>query len=125
MVINKDNINQFIDDTVVDCSNSGITHIEYIPEGITYLHCSNNKLTSLPNLPNSLTNLFCYNNLLTNLPILPNSLNYLDCSDNKLTDHPTDRYDKQWFIKHNNRLKIEKRSNTIKKILTLKTSTTW
>ena len=65
MRITKENIDRFIYGTIMDCSNKGITHIEYIPDGIIHLYCSNNKLTELPKLPESLEYLYCYNN---NLP---------------------------------------------------------
>ena len=48
MVINKDNINQFIIGTIMDCSEKNITSIEYIPDNITHLYCDNNQLTSYP-----------------------------------------------------------------------------
>ena len=65
MVITKENINKFIEGSSMDCSNKGITHIEYIPDGITRLFCHSNRLTELPKLPESLMGLFCGNN---NLP---------------------------------------------------------
>ena len=65
MRVTKSNINQFIEGSSMDCSNKGITHIEYIPDGIKRLYCYNNKLTELPKLPESLYYLDCHNN---NLP---------------------------------------------------------
>ena len=65
MWITKENINEFIEGSSMDCPDMDITHIEYIPDGITGLYCWNNKLTELPKLPNSLTYLDCGNN---NLP---------------------------------------------------------
>ena len=65
MRITKENINKFIEGSSMDCSNKGITHIEYIPDGITGLNCWNNKLTELPKLPESLYYLDCKHN---NLP---------------------------------------------------------
>ena len=47
MHITKDNINQFINGTSMDCSDFGITRLEYTPDGITHLYCYNNKLTKL------------------------------------------------------------------------------
>ena len=35
MVITKENIEQYIYGTIMDCSDRGITSIEYLPEGIT------------------------------------------------------------------------------------------
>tara|TARA_R110002153_G_scaffold80525_1_gene204590 strand:+ start:184 stop:465 length:282 start_codon:yes stop_codon:yes gene_type:complete len=64
MRITKDNIGEFINGKSMYCSNKDITHIEYIPDGITNLFCSNNKLTELPKLPESLEYLYCrINNL--------------------------------------------------------------
>ena len=117
MVINKHNIHQFIDGKEMDCSYEGITSIEYIPEGITHLYCYNNQLTQLPKLPNSLKRLDCRNNKLTDLPYLPDSLIELYCVNNKLTSSPKHSIDQQWWINHNNRLKIINRSNIIKKLL--------
>ena len=65
MWITKDNIDKFIKGTTIDCSNKGITRLEYIPDGIRHLYCSNNKLTELPKLPESLKYLSCHNNKLT------------------------------------------------------------
>ena len=65
MHITKDNIYEFIYGTIMDCSNKGITRLEYIPDGITHLWCENNKLTSIPKLPESLKRLSCEHN---NLP---------------------------------------------------------
>ena len=65
MLITKENIDEFIKGTTMDCSHKGISHIEYIPESITRLHCGYNQLTELPKLPESLTSLYCDNN---NLP---------------------------------------------------------
>ena len=84
MRITKENINKFIEGSSMDCSNTGITHIEYIPDGIKRLYCHSNKLTELPKLPESLTDLYCGVNKLTELPKLPNSLTYLDCGNNNL-----------------------------------------
>ena len=84
MHITKDNINQFINGSSMDCSSKGITHIEYIPDGITRLFCRNNKLTELPKLPESLISLCCENNKLTELPKLPDGLKYLYCYNNNL-----------------------------------------
>ena len=70
MHITKYNINEFINGTIMNCSDNdirGITHIDYIPEGITHLYCNNNELTELPKLPESLECLDCYNN---NLPYI-------------------------------------------------------
>ena len=84
MRITKDNINEFIKGTSVDCSNKRITHIEYIPDGITHLYFYYNQLTELPKLPESLTHLYCFNNQLTELPKLPESLTHLWCENNNL-----------------------------------------
>ena len=84
MHITKDNIDKFIKGTRMDCSNKRITHIEYIPDGITSLWCENNQLTELPKLPNGLISLWCYNNQLTELPKLPDGLISLDCGGNQL-----------------------------------------
>ena len=65
MRVTKSNINKFIEGSSMDCSNTGITHIEYIPDGIKRLYCYNNKLTELPKLPESLYYLDCKHN---NLP---------------------------------------------------------
>ena len=73
MRITKENINEFIKDSLMSCPNKGITHIEYIPDGITRLDCWNNKLTELPKLPNSLYYLDCKHN---NLPYLINIDNF-------------------------------------------------
>ena len=84
MWITKDNINEFTYGDTMDCSNKGITHIEYIPDGIKRLYCYDNKLTELPKLPESLISLDCYNNKLTSLPKLPESLEYFSCQYNNL-----------------------------------------
>ena len=84
MHITKDNIYEFIYGSLMDCSDKGITRLEYIPDGITSLWCENNKLTSIPKLPESLKRLFCSNNQLTELPKLPDSLKRLDCINNNL-----------------------------------------
>ena len=65
MIITKDNINEFIEGTKLYFYNKGITHIEYIPDGITRLFCHSNRLTELPKLPESLIHLSCEDN---NLP---------------------------------------------------------
>ena len=84
MRVTKDNINKFIEGTRMDCSNKGITNIEYIPDGIKRLYCDNNRLTELPKLPENLIDLHCGDNKLTELPKLPNSLKRLDCRNNNL-----------------------------------------
>ena len=84
MWITKENINEFIEGSSMDCPSKGITHIEYIPDGITRLDCWNNKLTELPKLPNSLIGLYCGDNKLTELPKLPDGLIRLYCVDNNL-----------------------------------------
>ena len=84
MRITKDNINEFIYRTTMNCDNYGITGIDYIPEGITSLLCLGNKLTNLPHLPEGLVVLNCYNNQLTELPKLPDSLKSLNCESNNL-----------------------------------------
>ena len=89
MRITKDNIGEFINGKSMYCSNKDITHIEYIPDGITNLFCSNNKLTELPKLPDSLVELWCEYNKLTELPKLPESLEYLYCRINNLPYHIT------------------------------------
>ena len=84
MHITKDNIGQFIYGSLMDCSDKGITRLEYIPDGITGLYCYNNKLTELPKLPESLVDLNCYNNKLTSIPKLPDGLISLWCYENNL-----------------------------------------
>ena len=84
MHITKDNIGEFIYGPLMDCSDKGITHIEYIPDDITHLDCDNNRLTELPKLPESLIGLYCGDNKLTELPKLPESLIHLSCEDNNL-----------------------------------------
>ena len=84
MRITKGNINEFIEGSSMDCSNKGITRLEYIPDGIKRLYCNNNKLTELPKLPESLEYLSCGNNKLTELPKLPESLIGLYCYVNNL-----------------------------------------
>ena len=84
MRITKDNINEFINGTTMDCSNMDITYIEYIPETITHLYCNNNQLTELPKLPDSLRYFDCNNNKLTSLPKLPDLLISLLCYNNNL-----------------------------------------
>ena len=101
MLVTKENINEFIEGSSMDCPDMDITHIEYIPDGITGLYCWNNKLTELPKLPESLTDLYCSDNKLTELPILPNSLKRLDCRNNNL---PYDITIKN-FKEHNTLLK--------------------
>ena len=143
MIINKHNVDQYIKDTRLICSNKSITSIEYIPEGIHMIQCSHNKLTKLPNLPNSLMHLQCSHNKLTHLPDLPDglmvigcaynqltqlpklpkNLGYLYCQYNNLTSYPNNNTSRQWFKDHNNSLKLLKRSTTIKSILTVDKST--
>ncbi len=84
MHITKENIHKFIYGKTMNCDNKDITHIEYIPDGITHLYCRNNKLTSLPKLPNGLISLYCNNNKLTSLPKLPILLRSLYCHNNNL-----------------------------------------
>lgn len=84
MRITKDNIDEFINGSVIYCSNMGITGIDYIPDGITELYCGDNKLTSLPELPTGLKSLYCYANKLTSLPKLPTSLINLSSFKNNL-----------------------------------------
>ena len=84
MRITKENIDRFINDTKMDCSDRNITKIDYIPDGIRYLHCGSNKLTELPKLPENLVYLYCFCNELTSLPKLPESLIKLSCYDNNL-----------------------------------------
>ncbi len=62
MIISKDNINKFVKGTMMDCSNRGITYIEFVPEGVSHFYCYNNKLTELPILPENLTSLHCWKN---------------------------------------------------------------
>ena len=88
MRITKYNIDRFINGSEINCSNMIITHIEFIPEGITHLYCYNNILTELPKLPESLISLNCDNNQLTKLPRLPDSLTDLYCINNQLTKLP-------------------------------------
>ena len=110
MWITKENINEFIEGSSMDCSNKGITNIEYIPDGIKRLYCYNNKLTSLPKLPESLTYLHCRYNELTELPKLPESLTDLYCRNNNLPYEITiDNYKE----KHN---KFIKRKLILKRI---------
>ena len=66
MRITKENIHEFIEGSSMDCSNKGITNIEYIPDGITGLNCHSNRLTELPKLPDGLIHLYCEHN--NNLP---------------------------------------------------------
>ena len=84
MRITKYNIDRFINGSEINCSNMIITHIEFIPEGITHLYCYNNILTELPKLPESLISLNCDNNQLTKLPRLPDSLTDLYCDNNNI-----------------------------------------
>ena len=112
MYITKENIDKFIGGTTMDCYNMDITHIDYIPEGITHFDCSNNQLTSLPKLPESLMYFYCNNNQLISLPKLPESLMYLNCYNNNLPyliniDN---------FKEHNNKIKLIKRKNILEKI---------
>ena len=97
MRITKYNIDRFINGSEMNCSNMIITHIEYIPEGITHLYCQYNKLTELlpmgdsygiPKLPDSLKYLDCYDNNLYSLPKLSDGLKYLYCQNNELTSLP-------------------------------------
>ena len=111
MWITKENINKFIEGSSMDCSNTGITHIEYIPDGIKRLYCYNNKLTELPKLPDSLKRLYCRYNRLTELPKLPESLYYLDCHNNNLPYEIT-----IGNIKEHN--KLIKRKEILKRICT-------
>jgi len=119
MVITKENINQFIEGSSMDCSNKGITHIEYIPDGITRLYCWNNKLTELPKLPESLISLYCGDNKLTELPILPNSLIGLYCSNNQLTSLPKLPESLEYFSCQYNNLPYEITLNNLKEHNTL------
>ena len=86
MRITKENIHEFIDETIMNCDNYCVTHIDYIPDHITHLYCHYNKLTSLPKLPESLEHLYCSWNRLTSLPKLPNGLISLYCWHNQLTE---------------------------------------
>ena len=109
MHITKENIHEFIDGTRMNCRNKGITHIDFIPDHIKYLHCNNNKLTKLPKLPNGLISLYCGGNKLISLPKLPESLKYLKCYNNNLPYPITiDNYKE-----HN---KLIKRKNILEKI---------
>ena len=118
MVINKDNIDRFIDGEIMDCRNKSITSIEYIPEGITHLYCEHNKLTQLPNLPKSLIYLDCKHNLLTTLPHLHYTLGVIYCDYNYIPNYPDDIFlDSDWISKHNKQLKLLNRSKVIKDIL--------
>ncbi len=72
MRITKDNINQFIYGSLMDCSDKGITRLEYIPDGITSLWCEHNKLTELPKLPESLEYLSCGGNQLPYIVTIEN-----------------------------------------------------
>ena len=109
MRITKYNINEFIYGSMMNCDNMGVTHIDYIPEGITHLYCGSNKLTSLNKLPESLTHLDCGNNELTKLPNLPESLTELYCYDNNLPYQITLKN----FKEHN---KLIKRKEILKRI---------
>jgi len=111
MRITKDNINEFINGTTMDCSNMDITYIEYIPETITHLYCNNNQLTKLPNLPHLLRYFDCNNNKLTSLPKLPDLLISLLCYNNNLPYKIT--IDN--FKEHN---KLIKRKEILKRICT-------
>ena len=51
MRITKENVNNFIKGLYMNCSNSNITHIDYIPNSIMYLYCRGNKLVEIPELP--------------------------------------------------------------------------
>ena len=110
MRITKYNINEFINGTIMNCSDNdirGITHIDYIPEGITHLYCNNNELTELPKLPESLECLDCYNNKLTSLPKLPDGLKDLYCWNNKLTELPILPDSLKYLKCYNNNLPYE------------------
>ena len=111
MLITKENINEFIEGTTMDCSNMYITGIDYIPETITHLYCDNNKLTELPKLPDSLRYFDCNNNKLTSLPKLPDLLISLLCYNNNLPYKIT--IDN--FKEHN---KLIKRKEILKRICT-------
>ena len=110
MIIDKTNIDKFINGPVMDCSIMEITEIKFIPEHITILWCDNNQLTYLPLLPNGLIELYCYGNQLTYLPLLPNSLKYLSCSNNKLINYPTKPLS-NWIKQHNRKLTLNKLLN--------------
>ena len=84
MRITKENIHEFIEGTIMNCDNIGVTYIEYIPDHIKYLLCGDNRLTELPKLPDGLIYLYCYSNKLTSLPKLPESLGNLSCFKNNL-----------------------------------------
>ena len=112
MRVTKENINKFIEGSSMDCSNKGITHIEYIPDGIKRLYCYNNKLTELPKLPDGLIRLYCGVNKLTELPKLPESLTDLYCYNNNLPYEITIDNIKE----HNNKLILKKRKLILEKI---------
>lgn len=88
MIISKDNINKFVKGTMMDCSNRGITYIEFVPEGVSHFYCYNNQLTKLPKLPKGLKAFDCSNNKLTKLPEIPNNVKRFYCDHNKLTELP-------------------------------------
>ena len=80
------------------------------------LYCSSRDITSIENIPDHITEIYCYGNQLTSLPMLPDSLIYLNCYNNNLTSYPVNSEDKQWFINHNNHLKLINRSTIINKL---------
>ena len=116
MRITKDNIHKFIntndwdDKDTMDCSCMYITHIDYIPDHIKYLHCYNNNITSLPKLPDSLIRLNCQNNNITELTKLPDGLN-ISCQNNNIPYRVTINNVRE----HN---KFIKRKNILSKICT-------
>lgn len=61
----------------IDCSNSMICKLPFLPENLQELYCQNNALKFIPELPYTLKILNCDNNPLIKYPKLPKGLNTL------------------------------------------------
>jgi hypothetical protein len=74
--------------TNLDCSNSMVENIKYIPNTLKILRCEDTKIKTLPELHEGLEELYCFNTSITTLPKLPTTLRVLNCGSCKLTKLP-------------------------------------
>lgn len=88
MIIDKNNFSGHINVTELDCHNSCLTEIKYLPPTLKILRCENTKLNKIHYFPDDLEQISLNNNELKELPKLPEGLEELWCKSNKLVNLP-------------------------------------
>ena len=79
IIQNLDGLQYFDSLKKLDCSNTAVNDLSYLPHTISYLDCSFSSITSIPILPNNLDTLKCGGQLLYTLNLIPSNLTYLEC----------------------------------------------